>query len=238
VYANGRKAVTQNLPLFPLNTVLYPGASIALHIFEERYRQMISACLDQSTLFGIVLIRSGSEIDPNDPFFRQLRERSGITPPNSTETIPVSVGTSARIVECHRFADGRYYLNAVGVQRFRVQTLIQRQPYLQATVKILAEPSEPTLQSLASDLHTLYKRFWKVAEAAIGQRQTVEALPEEPIELSYALANLLNVDSQLKQRWLEADTRTRLGELTEAIQSELALLPGQRSDGSSPWSLN
>ncbi|MDZ4717987.1 MAG: LON peptidase substrate-binding domain-containing protein [Roseiflexaceae bacterium] len=230
--------MTQNLPLFPLHTVLYPGTPIALHIFEERYRQMIGWCLDQSAPFGVVLIRNGSEVDPNDASVRQLRERSGITPPGNTETTSVAIGSSARIVDCHRFDDGRYYLNAIGLQRFRVQTITQQRPYLIATVQILADQAEPALRSLASDLHDLYRRFWKVAEVATGQRQVIEALPEEPTELSYTLAHLLNVDPRLKQRWLEADTRTRLRELTEAIRSELALLPGQRSDGSSPWSLN
>jgi uncharacterized protein len=230
--------MTHTLPLFPLHTVLYPGASIALHIFEERYRQLISQCLDQSSLFGIVLIRNGSEIDPNDAFFRQLRESGGVTPPEQSETTAVSVGTSARIAECHRFADGRFYLNAVGMQRFRVQTIIQKHPYLTARVEYLNDQEEPAMQALVSELHALYERFWKAAEVATGRSNQIEALPEDPIALSYTLAHRFNVDTRLKQHWLEADTRTRLRELTETIQAEVALLPGQRPDGSSSWSLN
>ncbi len=54
------------LPLFPLNTVVFPGMPIPLHIFEERYKEMITACVDDQIPFGIVLIRQGSaEKDPN-----------------------------------------------------------------------------------------------------------------------------------------------------------------------------
>ena len=67
-------AMTQKLPLFPLNTVLFPGAPIQLHIFEERYRLMIGRCLEQSSPFGVVLIRSGSEVSPDDPWVRRQLE--------------------------------------------------------------------------------------------------------------------------------------------------------------------
>jgi Lon protease-like protein len=50
------------LPLFPLNTVLFPGTILPLHVFEERYKQMIGACLEENSRFGVVLIRSGEEV--------------------------------------------------------------------------------------------------------------------------------------------------------------------------------
>jgi len=49
------------LPLFPLNTVLFPGMVLPLHVFEDRYKQMIGACLEDDSGFGVVLIRSGEE---------------------------------------------------------------------------------------------------------------------------------------------------------------------------------
>src|SRR5262249_9792849 len=66
--------MTLKLPIFPLNTVLFPGASIQLHIFEERYRLMIGRCLEQSSPFGVALIRSGSEVSPDDPWVRRQLE--------------------------------------------------------------------------------------------------------------------------------------------------------------------
>jgi len=57
------------LPLFPLNTVLFPGATLPLHVFEERYKQMINQCLESRSPFGVLLIRSGNEVGtPTEPF--------------------------------------------------------------------------------------------------------------------------------------------------------------------------
>ena len=54
------------IPLFPLHTVLSPGLALPLHVFEDRYRLMVRRCLDESTPFGVVLIREGSELAPRD----------------------------------------------------------------------------------------------------------------------------------------------------------------------------
>jgi uncharacterized protein len=221
--------MTMKLPLFPLNTVLYPSAPIALHIFEERYRQMIARCLDQSSSFGIVLIRSGSEVRSDDPFIRQVREQLGESEPApANETIPFSTGTAVRITECHRLDDGRYYLNAVGLRRFRVQYVAQQEPYLIASVAFLPEQTSPALPAVAVELRELYAHYWRAVSGATGQEYAVEPLPEDPVELSYALAHRLRVELQRKQRWLEADAETRLREIGDAIRGELALIPGAR----------
>ena len=75
------------LPLFPLNVVLFPGMSLPLHIFEERYKAMIGACSEHDTPFGVLLIKEGQEVgDPAEPF---------------------QVGTTARITEVQQLEDGR-----------------------------------------------------------------------------------------------------------------------------------
>jgi uncharacterized protein len=232
--------MTAKLPLFPLNTVLYPSAPIALHIFEERYRLMIGRCLEQSSSFGIVLIRSGQEVDPNDAFFRELHERTG-TPeaePPTSQTIPYSMGTAVRINECHRFEDGRYYLTAVGVRRFRVQYLAQQQPYLIASVAYIPDQTTPELPALAEQVRDLYTRYWQAVTIATGQQYQYETLPADPLELSYILAHQLRVDLSRKQRWLEADAMLRLRELGAALRSELALIPGARPGDAGPWTWN
>ena len=75
------------LPIFPLNTVLFPGARLPLHIFEERYKAMINACIDERRPFGVCLIRSGSE--PGAP------------------AEPFNVGTTAHIRQVQRLEDGK-----------------------------------------------------------------------------------------------------------------------------------
>lgn len=227
------------LPLFPLNTVLYPSTPIALHIFEERYRLMIGRCVEQSSSFGVVLIRSGSEVDPGDPYIRQLRAQSGVSgePEATSETIPFSTGTAVRITECHRLDDGRYYLNAVGLRRFRVQYLSQQEPYLIASVAYLPEQTTPDLPALAAALRDLYAHYWQSVAVVTGQQYEIDALPEDPVELSYALAHRLRVPMLRKQRWLEADAVTRLREISDAIRGELALIPGARPGGPR-WATN
>ena len=66
------------LPLFPLNLVLFPGMDLPLHIFEERYKSMIGDCLNQNLPFGVVLIKEGLEV--------------------GTPAEPERIGTSARIL--------------------------------------------------------------------------------------------------------------------------------------------
>src|SRR5205823_8753081 len=82
------------LPLFPLNVVLFPGVVLPLHIFEPRYRQMIVDCQQQEQPFGIVLARPDSV---------HLQEEL------------YSIGTMAEIRDLNRLEDGRYVLMALGL---------------------------------------------------------------------------------------------------------------------------
>ena len=83
------------LPLFPLNTVLFPGMPLPLHIFEDRYKQMINNCLEEKEPFGVVLIRNGKEA------LGPLAQ-------------PHSIGCTARIVEVQKLSDGRMNITSVG----------------------------------------------------------------------------------------------------------------------------
>jgi Lon protease-like protein len=92
--------VTQ-LPLFPLNLVLFPGGPLPLRIFETRYYDMVRRCMREGSGFGVVLIREGREAGAGDT---ELYE----------------VGTSAEIQDFHQLADGLLGLSCVGLQRFRM----------------------------------------------------------------------------------------------------------------------
>ena len=201
--------MTYKLPLFPLKqVVLFPGAPLTLHIFEERYRLMIERCLEQSGPFGVTLIRQGPEV--------------------GGEAVPHSVGTTATISDSVRLDDGRYYLTTVGQRRFRIQYIAQRQPYLLASVVYLPEDAGGSaVVDQAGELRALYVRYWAALAAATGHRREPETLPESPIELTYWMAQRLQVDNIHKQRWLEADVATRLREMIAAIRSELLLLPSE-----------
>src|SRR5260370_10948037 len=102
------------LPLFPLNTVLFPGMALPLHIFEPRYRLMIEECLNTGGAFGIVLISSGREV--GEP------------------AVPHSVGTTAHISGVERLPDGRFNIEIIGQQRFHIVSLENDQAYLTGTI--------------------------------------------------------------------------------------------------------
>src|SRR5262245_34126192 len=98
------------IPLFPLpNLVLFPHIVVPLHIFEERYKQMINACIDRSDAFGLVLLRAGSEEESPDTIHR--------------------VGVTARVVEVERLDEGRLNILCEGENRFRIYQFTQQTPF-------------------------------------------------------------------------------------------------------------
>lgn len=228
------------LPLFPLNTVLFPGAPISLHIFEERYRLMIGHCLEQNTPFGVVLLRSGSEVSADDPFVRSLREQLGDDRPFD-EPVPFEIGTVARITESQRLEDGRYVLVAQGQRRFRIQYIAQRKPYVVASVTLPPEQTSALSAAAVAELRQIYERYWETIENVTGRRYEREEPPDDAIELTYWLAHRMRVDNLRKQHWLESDVATRIHEMTDALQAELTMLPStgpDRGTTAGPWSWN
>jgi len=112
--------MSELLPLFPLELVLFPGMSLPLHIFEPRYKEMIRLCLEHRQKFGVILALQ--------------------------EAIP-RVGCSAAIVKVvRRYDDGRMDILTVGQKRFRVVKLLEELPYLQGSVDVLADEEESTLE--------------------------------------------------------------------------------------------
>lgn len=213
----------QLLALFPLNVVLFPGATLPLHIFEPRYLQMIGRCMQLKQPFGVVLIRDGE-------------------PEGDAVAEPHEVGTSAVIQTVLKLEDGRLLLSAVGDQRFRVVSIIQREPYLVASVEYLTEEVTPEAADLAEQIRLLYARHREALSQAIGVEQHMDDLPDDPIALSYQLSAQFRVVDGSKQQLLEADLDVRLVAIIDALERELELLP-QSSNGpvqssSSPWSLN
>jgi Lon protease-like protein len=107
--------------MFPLGTVLMPSVVLPLHVFEERYREMIRWCLDNEPEFGVALIERGSEVGGGD--------------------VRTQVGCVARIVEAAEMPDGRYALIAVGTERIRVRRWLDDDPYPVAEVGAWPDPA-------------------------------------------------------------------------------------------------
>src|SRR5437899_5268215 len=120
------------LPLFPLHTVLFPEATLALQIFEPRYREMIGRCLAHDEPFGVVLILEGEEI--------------------GGEAVRRKIGTEAAIIASERSKDGRYDIVAEGRRRFRIVALDASRPYLRVEVEFLDDAVGPDADALADAL--------------------------------------------------------------------------------------
>jgi Lon protease-like protein len=112
----------QELPMFPLGTVLFPHMVLPLHLFEPRYLDLIADVLAGDREFGVTLIERGHEVGGGD-------ERT-------------SVGTVARVIQAEELDDGRWLVISVGVRRIRVERWLDDQPYPRALVTDL--PDEPT----------------------------------------------------------------------------------------------
>jgi Lon protease-like protein len=202
--------VTQpRLRLFPLSTVLFPGATLHLHVFEPRYKQMIAECLDAGEAFGICLIREGMEAE--DP-----------------DVAPYEVGTTAEITEVLPLPFGRYYVSTVGKRRFRITAVVSREPYLLCEVEYIDEgrPASAALETLVEPLRQAFAEY-----ASLLVRYTdvpiAGDLPEDPVDASYAVAGALQIADLIKQRLLEAvDTEQRL---RIELQFLRRLLPQLRS---------
>jgi Lon protease-like protein len=212
----------QLMALFPLGTVLFPGVTLPLHIFEPRYKQMITRCLHLKQPFGVVFIKEGVEVG------------------GSAE--PYDVGTAAEIQHALRFEDGRMLLTTVGQQRFRIANIVQDEPYLVAKVELLDDEVTPETLTLAETIRELYTKHHDALAYATGITPQMEELPDDPVALSYQLCDQFQVVYQSKQQLLEADLDDRLSAIAEALERELRFLPQPPTTlppaRDVPWSLN
>lgn len=203
--------MSELLPLFPLEGVLFPGALMPLHIFEPRYRLLIRRCIERQQPFGIVLIRSGNEVGGGAE--------------------PYDVGTEAKIVDQSPLPDGRSYIVARGERRFEVESLISdAEPYLMGQVRYLDEPEgEEASQNAVRALDALgayLLAVLAVTEDSRGERALADELRDAPpADVAYRIAGTLAVDPPKQQALLELATASdRLLEETRILDRETDLL--------------
>ncbi|MDQ2888569.1 MAG: LON peptidase substrate-binding domain-containing protein [Chloroflexota bacterium] len=199
-------AAAIELPLFPLNLVLFPGTVSPLHIFEMRYRQMIVDCQRDEKPFGIVLARPESE---------HLDEK------------PYSVGTMVEIRNLDRLEDGRYTLMAVGTKRFRIVSERRDKPYLSGLVELYEDDAEPERAWLPAmqQARDLFGEYLGMLLEASEDKNVEAHLPEEAEELSYFIAYFLDIQEERKQQFLElTSTRQRLQEEVAILRREVPFM--------------
>ena len=206
------------LPLFPLpNLVFFPRTRLPLHVFEPRYRQMVTDAVAADQRFGIVLLRPGWEAD----YFG--------APPIYT------CGTVGQIEQAVPLEDGRYNILVRGEVRFRVVGEVSREPYRTARVVIQPEQSRDVTKayeqkSWLAELSRQYLHYLP-DQVAVPEIDTVELEA-----LTNALIMSLNIDVQEKQRFLEIDDliarSEQVGnELQTRIESLQFLAPYRRQGG-------
>src|ERR1700693_1629003 len=177
--------MSETLPLFPLGTVLYPGLLLPLHIFEERYRQLVRDLLDgpDPRRFGVIAIRKGRE--------------TGIDGVHSL----YEVGCTAPLRRVEQHEDGRFDLVTVGTQRFKLLQLDETRPYFQGEVELLAdEVIDPAAAEHA--VRTVQVAFRAYLEALTewgGATVRIEELPDEPRLFSFIVAAAMVIDLPERQ---------------------------------------
>ncbi len=189
------------LPLFPLNTVLFPGQLLPLHIFELRYRQMIGECIQHGQAFGVVLIRSGEEV--------------------GEAAEPYEVGTTAHIVQVESESKDRMNILCVGKARFRITHLLHDKPYLSGQVELW--PWEPYLAGSA-DIERIRRHLDRYLHmlAEIADSKLDLSLPDDPASLANIAASVLQVELSEKQRLLTTPSiGAMLMDVADLLQREL-----------------
>jgi uncharacterized protein len=203
--------MSELLPLFPLGAVLYPGMLLPLHIFEERYRQLVRDLLErpEPRQFGVIAIRKGRE--------------TGIDGVHSL----YEIGCTATVRRVDRHEDGRFGLVTVGAQRFRLIRLDETRPYFQGEIEPLAE-DVVDLAAAAPSVRAVLAAFRAYLDALTewgGATVAVEDLPQEPALLSFIVAAAMVIDLPERQALLaEHDTVRRLTAERALLSRETGML--------------
>ena len=199
------------LPLFPLGAVLYPGMLLPLHIFEERYRQLVRDLLarPEPGRFGVIAIRKGRE--------------TGI---NGVHSL-YEIGCTATLRRVDKLDDGRFNLVTVGTQRFRLLAIDQTLPYLQGEIELLAEDAvdQAAAAPFVRALQSAFRTYLDALTERGGATVRIEDLPSDPVLLSFVVAATMVIDLPERQSLLdEPNTVRRLGTERALLARETAVL--------------
>ena len=175
------------LPLFPIGLVLFPGVSLPLHLFEPRYRQLLTDVRASDSRFGIVCPPVG------------VNER----------TLPVGLaGCVAEVTEVESLDDGRSNILVVGRERFALEGVaVDTAPYLVADIAPLPDIAAPGGLALSLMADELRSHFVRVVTAvhvlADDPTAALPTLPDDPTQLAWTVASMVEMELVHRQRLLE-----------------------------------
>ena len=201
------------VPLFPLNVVLFPGMALPLHIFEPRYRDMTVDCLADHGPFGVVLSQSSDD---------------------AADVVPARVGTLARIADYEQLPDGRYNMLALGTSRFEVVDYKTSKSYLVGIVRPLPDSVESAddLELLVSKARAALNDYLHAMLTLVGSEDRHIEVPGEAHDLSYLIGTCLMCEDNEKQLLLETTSlpkRLSLG--TQLLHAQVEALASQIEQG-------
>ena len=192
----------RELPLFPLAVVLFPGVPLPLHIFEPRYRQMLTDIRVSNNFFGL-------------SYFDSSTSEKDIPPAGH-------VGCVAEVTETQTLPDGRANILTVGLIRYRVEEYLERgDPYLVAQVSFF-EDEEGADELLSESSREVAETFTRIARAVRIINDERASLPDisdtEPQRLSFLVAAAMEIETEIKQELLELrSTCERLRRLRDML---------------------
>ena len=196
------------LPLFPLPLVMLPNEILPLHIFEDRYQQMLADVEDSHKMFGVVYF------EPMEDFTER--------PPNG------AVGCVAEIRDSETMPDGRSNIVTLGVVRFRLIDYIDEgDPYLIGDVAYFEDDETETRETelLADEVFELFQRVAKAAFKMSGNRGRLPDIHRGDAEqLSFLVTAAFNFENELKYELL---TMTSTAERLSRLRDILAKMVGQ-----------
>ncbi|MGA9747877.1 MAG: LON peptidase substrate-binding domain-containing protein [Nocardioides sp.] len=200
----------QQLPIFPLNTVVFPGVTLPLHVFEDRYRSLVHHLLTISDkperLFGIVAIREGYEVGTH-----------GVQSVHR-------VGCVVQLTSINPYPDGRFDIEVVGRRRLRLDGLDTSGSFLVGDVETVEEPGsrDPEVLTQAELTRETFEEYRRRLSQMRGDDVLDGDLPRDPEYLSYSLAATCLLTLQERQTLLEASSALdRLVMLRHAMWEEM-----------------
>ena len=184
------QGVRAELPMFPLNTVLFPGVSVPLHVFEDRYRALVHHLLrvpdPEDRLFGSVGIREGYEVGDHgaQSLFR--------------------VGCRMRLTEIEAHPDGTFDVVAVGLDRLELERLDTRGAFPVGHVVLRPASTGSAPPDVVETARATFAAY-RVALADIREDPFTDPLPRDPGDLSWTLAAVAPLPLHERQALLEAE---------------------------------
>ena len=203
--------MSDRLPIFPLGTVLFPGLLLPLHIFEDRYRQLVRDLVRQPEpqRFGVIAIREGRETG--------IDGVSGL----------YEIGCTATLRRVSERDDGRFDLVTVGADRFRLTALDDSKPYLQGDVEFLPEDTgeEAGAGIAVQAVQRAFHAYVDALNARGATQVSIPELPDDPVALSYLVAASIIADLHDRQALLaEPDAPRRLNAERILLYRETSML--------------